>query len=39
MADVLATSFPINRLKDVLALAPGEKREAELRKLREEYPS
>ncbi|MGD2108838.1 MAG: protein translocase subunit SecD, partial [Phycisphaerae bacterium] len=36
---VLATSFPINRFKDVLALTNKDKREEELAKLRTEFPS
>lgn len=39
MADLLATSMPISRLTDVLALGAGKKRDAELDKLRAEFPS
>ena len=39
MAKVLATCLPINRFRDLLDLPEGEKREAELSKLRAEFPS
>ena len=39
MAEVLATSMPILRLHDVLALPEGETREDELNALRAEFPS
>ncbi|MBI4719185.1 MAG: protein translocase subunit SecD [Planctomycetes bacterium] len=39
MAKVLATSLPLARLTDVLGLPPGEKRNAEIDKLRAEFPS
>jgi preprotein translocase subunit SecD len=39
MGALLATNLPIGRLEDVLGLPPGETREAELDKLRAEYPS
>lgn len=39
MADVLLTNFPVSRFTDILALATGKKRDAELEKLRTEYPS
>lgn len=39
MADLLATSLPTGRFEDVVALPPGDKRDAELDKLRAEFPS
>ncbi len=39
MAAVLATSMPINRLTDVLALPQGDKRREEIDKLRDEFRS
>ncbi len=39
MVELLGTSLPINRLTDILALGPGTKRQTELAKLREEWPS
>ena len=39
MTALLATSLPIHRLSDVLALPEGEKRTSELEKLRTEFPS
>ena len=39
MANLLATNLRINRLLDVLALGPGDKRAAELEKLIGEFPS
>jgi len=39
MSDLLATSLPLSRFNDVVALPTGEKRDAELAKLRSEFPS
>lgn len=40
VADVLVTSLPIDRLMDILALSAGkDRREKELQKLRDEFPS
>ncbi|MFQ5493976.1 MAG: hypothetical protein ACE5EX_01215, partial [Phycisphaerae bacterium] len=39
MHDLLATSLPLRRLTDILALPPDERREAQLAKLRKEFPS
>lgn len=39
IADVLATSLPVLRLNDILALPPGKARDDELQKLRSEFPS
>ncbi len=38
MSDLLATSLPVSRFNDVVALPTGEKRDAELEKLRTEFP-
>ena len=39
MADLLATSLPTVRFTDIVSLSPGDKRDAELNKLRVEHPS
>lgn len=39
MAKLLRTSFPVNRLADVLESTKGDKREAELARMRTEFPS
>ena len=39
MSDLLATSLPVSRFNDVVALPTGEKRDAEVQKLRTEFPS
>ncbi len=39
MSDLLATSMPVSRFNDIVALSTGEKRDAELEKLRKEFPS
>jgi len=39
ISDLLATTLPLSRFNDVVALPTGEKRDAELQKLRTEFPS
>ncbi len=39
LSELLATSMPATRVGDILALPPGDKRDAELQKLRNENPS
>jgi SecD/SecF fusion protein len=39
LAELLATSLPVTRVNDVFSLPEGEKRDAELQKLRNEFPS
>ncbi len=39
MSDLRATSMPLSRLTDILALPAGDKRDGELKKLRTEFPS
>ncbi|UCE60286.1 MAG: protein translocase subunit SecD [Phycisphaerales bacterium] len=39
VSDLLVTNMPVVRLTDILAIPPGEERDGELEKLREEFPS
>jgi len=39
MSAVLATNVPVNRIRDVLALPPSERRDQELERIRKEFPS